>query len=200
MRAAAAGATVTGLDISPRLLEQARAKSTNVEWMEGDAQSLPFDDAAFDVVASSFGVIFAPDHDAAAGELARVCRAGGRLGLTTWRPNEGLHTIYARFADQEPSGPTFDDWGLEEGLERLLGDAFELRFEERIWRLEGETPEAVWELMTRAAPPVKATLESLDVPRREEFRAAMVDYWSNFAGEGGVSEPRRYLLVLGGRR
>lgn len=196
LRAARAGAEVVGVDIAPKLLAQARAKSTAIEWVEGDAQALPFPDASFEVVSSSFGVIFAPDHEAAASELARVCRS--RLGLTAWRPNEGLHAIYARFAEEE--GPASDAWGSEERVEALLGQAFELELEERVWQLEGESPDAVWELMATGAPPVKALLASLEPARRDEFRAAMLDYWAGFRTADGVSEPRRYLLVLGRRR
>lgn len=198
IRAARAGAVVTGLDLAPRLLEQARAKSSEVEWVEGDAQALPFDAAAFDVVSSSFGIIFAPDQEAAARELARVCR--GRMGLTVWRPNEGLHAIYAAFGGEQPEGRTPDEWGREERLEDLLGNAFELEIEERVWRLEGDSPEQVWALMADGAPPVKALVDSLDDDRRDEFRRAMIEYWSGFRTDGGVSEPRRYLLVIGRRR
>src|SRR5918912_2631100 len=84
LRAARGGAEVTAIDISNELLELARAKedAERVSWELGDAQSLRFDDGAFDVVVSSFAVIFAPDQEAAAHELGRVCRRGGRLGLT----------------------------------------------------------------------------------------------------------------------
>ena len=198
LRAARAGADVTGLDIAPVLLAQARSKSREVEWIEGDAEALPFDDGAFDVVTSSFGVIFAPDQQAAARELVRVCC--GRLGLTVWRPNQGPHAIYAGFAGEEANGPVADDWGCEERLEELLGDAFELELEERIWRLEGKSPEDVWTLMSVGAPPLKALLDSLDARRREQFRRAMIEYWSGFRTDHGVSEPRRYLLVTGRRR
>jgi SAM-dependent methyltransferase len=197
-RAARAGADVVGLDIAPRLLEQARSKSVEVEWVEGDAQALPFPDGAFDIVSSSFGVIFAPDHEAVAGELARVCR--GRLGLTVWRANEGLHAIYSAFTGEEPTGPTADDWGREGRLDELLGGAFELEFRERVWGLEAESPEQVWELMSIGAPPLKALIDSLDAERRAAFREAMVEYWSQFQGPQGVREPRHYLLVLGRRR
>jgi SAM-dependent methyltransferase len=196
LRAARAGAEVAGVDIAPKLLEQARAKSPEIEWVEGDAQALPFADASFDVVSSNFGVIFAPDPDAAARELARVCR--GRLGLTAWRPNEGLHAICARFAEEE--APRTDAWGSEEGVGALLGGAFELELEERVWNLEGQSPEDVWKLMSTGAPPVKALVDSLEPARRQEFRAEMLDYWGRFRTRDGVSEPRRYLLVVGRRR
>ena len=198
LRAARAGADVTGLDIAPRLLEQARSKSSDVEWVEGDAQALPFGDGAFDVVSSSFGLIFAPDQEAVAREAARVC--SGRLGLTVWRPNEGPHAIYAAFSGEQPAWPSPDDWGREERLRELLGDAFELELQERVWWLEGDSPEDVWELMSNGAPPVRALLDSLEPDRGAQFRAAMLEYWSQFETAEGVREPRRYLLVLGWRR
>jgi SAM-dependent methyltransferase len=199
IRAARRGAYVTGLDIAPHLLSQARSKSSDVEWVEGDAQALAFEDASFDVVSSTFGIMFAPDHGASAAEIARVCRHGGRLGLCNWRPNEGLHALYAKFAPEEPEQPP-ETWGREEHVRELLGEAFELEFDERTWYLEGESPEAVWDLITVSAPPVKALVDSLDAERRREFRSAMLEYWDGFRSDGGVREPRRYLLVLGTRR
>jgi len=198
LRAARAGADVTGLDIAPRLLEQARSRSSDVEWVEGDAEALPFADGAFDVVSSSFGLIFAPDQEVVAEEVARVCR--GRLGLTVWRPNEGPHAIYAAFSGEQPASLSPDDWGREDRLRELLGDAFELELEERVWWLEGDSPEDVWELMSKGAPPLKALLDSLEPDRGAEFRAAMLEYWSELKTADGVREPRRYLLVLGRRR
>jgi SAM-dependent methyltransferase len=195
LRASRAGANVTGLDIAPRLLELARSASSDIEWVEGDAEALPFADGGFDVVSSSFGLIFAPDQEAVAGELARVCR--GRLGLTVWRPNEGPHALVSAFAGEQPSGPSADDWGREERLRELLGDAFELELEERVWWLEGDSPADVWELMSNGAPPLKAFVDSLEDDRRAEFRDALVEYWSEFETADGVREPRRYLLVHG---
>jgi SAM-dependent methyltransferase len=203
LRAARAGARVSGLDLAPALVEQARAKAAgeglDVDWAEGDAQALPYEDGAFDVVASSFGVIFAPDAEAAAGELGRVCRAGGRLGLTTWKPNEGLHQIYARYAGADDGGDPAERWGDERPVRELLGERFELRFEERVWKLEGDSPETVWELMTSAAPPLKALVASLERERLDAFRAAMLEHWAGCEQDGRVVEPRGYLLVLGRR-
>ena len=199
IRAARRGAYVTGLDIAPELLSQARSKSSDVEWVEGDAQALSFEEASFDVVSSSFGIMFAPDHQASAAEIARVCRPAGRLGLCNWRPNEGLHALYDKFAPDEPEQPP-ENWGREDHVRELLGGAFELEFEERTWYLEGESPEAVWDLVTVGAPPMKALVDSLDAERRREFRSAMLEYWDGFRSNGGVSEPRRYLLILGTRR
>ncbi len=203
LRAARAGADVTGLDLSEGLLEQARAK-VQAEGLPltldlGDAQALPYEDSSFDVVSSNFGVIFAPDHEAAANELARVCRGGGRLGVTVWRPKPALSALYERFQEEPPASQP-EAWGDEERLRSLLGNAFELELHERVWSLEAESAEALWEFAAAAIPPLKAFAESLEATRRDEFRAAMVEYWRGFESDGEVSEPRPYLLVLGRRR
>jgi len=204
LRAARAGAEVTGLDIAPVMLERARAKADaaglEIRWDEGTAEELPYEDGSFDVVSSCFGIIFAPDHEAVARELGQVCRRGGRLGLANWRPNEGLHAIYAKFMPDEVQDSASGQWGDEAHVEGLLGEAFDLSFDERVWCLEGESPEAVWETMVSGAPPVKALVESLSEDQLASFRAAMLEHWSGFRGEDGVSEPRRYLVVTGTRR
>jgi SAM-dependent methyltransferase len=201
VRAAAAGADVTGVDISEPLLAEARAAAggLSVSFDLGDAQRLPYEDASFDVVSSSFGVIFAPDVDAAAGELARVLRSGGRLGLTAWRPNERLRALYARFGSRGPATDA-DRWATRAGLEALLGPAFALAVSEGTWHLTGESPEALWELMSAAAPPLKAFLGTLDDDGRRGLRSAMLEYWESFRDGAGVVEPADYLLVLGTRR
>jgi SAM-dependent methyltransferase len=201
LRAAAAGADVTAIDISAALLEVARAKSggERVNWELGDAQSLRFEDGSFDVVASCFAVIFAPDPEAAAHELARVCTPGGRLGLTSWRPEDGPHAVYQRFMPDDAFAVA-DEWGKEERVEDLLGRAFELELDEGVWHLTGESPQAVWEFMAEAVPPLKALLETLEPERAAEFRAAMLDYWTTFQTNGAVVEPRRFLIATGRRR
>ena len=202
LRAAHRGARVSALDVAPALLAQARAKAERealeVEWTEGDAEALPYEAAAFDAVASCFGVIFAPDAAAAAAELTRVCRPGGRLGLTAWKPDAGPHTVYAAFKEDQADDPT-DQWGEEERLQQLLGDAFELEISEGVWELDGDSPESVWELMTAGVPPLRAFIATLDPERLAAFREAMLEYWTGFLRDGRVVEPRGYLLVLGRR-
>jgi SAM-dependent methyltransferase len=201
LRAARAGAKAVGVDISAELLDVARRKEGGdaVRWDVGDAQALSYADGSFDVVASCFGVIFAPDVEAAAAELARVSAPGGRLGLACWRPDQGPHALYRRFADGEaPPGP--DEWGRDERVRELLGDAFELELDEGAWHLTADSPDAAVELMTEGAPPIKAMIATLEPEQREAFRAAMLDYWSGFERDGHVDEPREYLIVTGRRR
>ena len=194
VRAARAGAQVTGVDITEALLAQARAQDVPVTWDLGDAQALPYADASFDVVCSNFGVPFAPDHLATACELARVCRPAGRLGLTAWRPDRGLAEVYRPFADDPAEGREPFRWGDEDYVEALLGGDFELSFERRGFVYPQETGEEIWELMTSSAPPMRLLVESIDDERREGLHRAFVEYYD--------LEPRErpYLLTTGRKR
>jgi ubiquinone/menaquinone biosynthesis C-methylase UbiE len=204
IRAARARAEVTALDITPALLDQARAAAVavgvDVELVEGDAQALPFGNADFAVVSSCFGVIFAPDRVAAARELARVCRPGGRLGLTAWRPDQGFHTLAERFLDERPASDAAA-WGEDGALEELLGDAFELEIEERTLLHEAVSLEAHYEWVITAVPPMAAFISKLDPSRHEEFREYFRETHARFVQpDGRLVEERRYLLALGARR
>jgi len=129
--AAQRGARVVGLDVTPELLEHARRRAAEagleVEWVEGDAQELPFADASFDRVVSTFGAMFAPDHARAAAELVRVCRPGGRIAMVTWA-NDGfageLFKLSGRFMPPPPPGvqpPPL--WGVESHVAEVFGAA-----------------------------------------------------------------------------
>jgi ubiquinone/menaquinone biosynthesis C-methylase UbiE len=110
LRAAAAGARVVGLDLTPELFVTARRRAADpyrvtVEWIEGDAEELPFADASFDHVLSVFGVQFAPRHDVVAGELARVCRPGGHVGLVNWTPTGVIGELFTIMSGYLPAPP-----------------------------------------------------------------------------------------------
>ena len=203
LRAARAGAQATGLDISEPLLEQARVKAERERLVAafelGDAQALPYGDASFDVVASCFAVMFPPDAHRVASELGRVLRPGGRLGLTTWVPNDAMARIYARFQREPPAGDV-EQWGSPERVRELLERDLELAIETGTWRYEAGSAEELWQLAETATPPTKAFLATLDDARRADYRAAMLEHWNRYRTEEGVSEPRDYLLVLGTRR
>ena len=129
--AAARGARVVGADVTPELFEHGRRRAAEtgveVDWVEADAQELPFDAAAFDRVISTFGAMFAPDHARAASELVRVCRPGGRIGMTTWT-NDGfageLFVLTGRFMPPPPPGvqpPPL--WGDQGHVREVFGAA-----------------------------------------------------------------------------
>ena len=169
----------------------------------GDAEHLPYADASFDVVASAHGVVFAADHAAAARELARVCRAGGRLGITAWRAGgagDDFARMLARFQPPSPPGPSPDDWGREQHTTELLGDAFELEFVPDVWIQTGESGEAISKLLTSCSPPFKTLAESLDPERRAELHIAWVDYYESYGHHDAIRAPNEYMLILGTRR
>jgi len=163
----AAGARVVGVDTSPRLLEVARERVPGAEFVLADGAGLPFEDASFDAAVSVFGVIFARPADAAAREIARVVRPGGRVVVTTW-PRRGhlfelVSLLYAaRARVHGDDGPPAVDWGDPEVLERLLGPHGGLEVAERLLVPDDATPEEVWDRWERQHPiwiGARATLE-----------------------------------------
>jgi SAM-dependent methyltransferase len=198
IRAAAAGAQVTGVDIAPGMLEGARSKAPEIEFELGDCQALRYEDGSFEVVSSCFGFIFAPDHEATARELARVC--AGRLGFTAWEPHPELRDLYDSFDLQAPEGRHPFEWGKREHVEELLGPFFALEADRDVWILEGKDGAELWELWSRSAPPFRAMIAELDETRRPAFREAYIDFCERYREGDRVRVPRPYLLVLGKRR
>jgi ubiquinone/menaquinone biosynthesis C-methylase UbiE len=205
IRAARAGAAVTAIDIAAPMIEKARRraeeKGVDVSFDLGDVEYLPYEDGCFDVLASAFGLIFAPDHANVASELARVSRHGGRLGFTAWKPNPKLSELYRRFTDEPIAGREAYEWGREDHVEDMLGQDFELEFEDGTLWLEAASGEEIWKLFSESAPPVIALLQRLDAERAEEFHGAFVELYESYrTKDDGVRAPRRYLLVLGRRK
>jgi SAM-dependent methyltransferase len=209
-RAAAAGAQVVGIDLAPALIETARQlaaeKGLEIDYRVGDCEHLEgIGDASFDVVSSTFGVMFAPNQSAAARELVRVVRPGGRLGLACWTPEGGIGAMLqftSEFQPPPPEGAGIPlDWGRPEHVERLLGDAFDLRFEKRTSILSIPSGEEYWQLFVTNFGPVRTLAESMEDERREEFHRAWVDFFeTNYRANGSIEHPRDYLLVLGTRK
>jgi SAM-dependent methyltransferase len=205
MRAARTGATVTAIDIAEPMLEKARRRAEeeglDVRFDLGDVEYLPYDDGCFDVLLSNFGVIFAPDHANVAAELARVARPGGRLGFTAWKPNPKLGELYRRFTEQPIEGREAYEWGREDHVEDMLGEDFELEFDDGTLWLEADSGEEIWKLFSESARPVIALIHQLDEDRREDFHGAFVELYDSYrTKDGRVRAPRRYLLVLGRRK
>src|SRR5215204_2593255 len=107
--AALAGAHVTASDLTPELLEAGRARAeaagAELDWVEADAERLPFEDESFDIVMSAIGVMFAPHHQIAADELVRVCRPGGRIGLLSWTPQGMIGDLFRTMGKFNPPPP-----------------------------------------------------------------------------------------------
>jgi len=205
-RAAARGATVTGIDLAPVLIDTARERAGElglvIDYRVGDCEQLELPDASFDAVSSTCGVMFSPDHEATARELARVTRPGGRMALANWTPTGGLARMFSVMAPFMPAPPPSNpfDWGDEDRVTELLGDAFELQLEERVSTLHMPSGEAYWDLFSTSYGPTKVLADSLG-ERREELHRAWVDFFeSEYRFDGEIRHTREYLLVVGERR
>jgi SAM-dependent methyltransferase len=139
LRAAQAGGRVTGVDLTPELLEEARRLAADaghdIEYLEGDAEALPVADESFDVVVSVMGVMFAPRHRVAAAELARVLRPGGRLCVTGWSPDGEIGKLFKTLGSHLPDPPPIAEppllWGVEAHVRELFaGTGIALEFEQ----------------------------------------------------------------------
>ena len=203
------GAMVTGVDIADGLLQaaerQAAAERLPIRYLPGDAESLPFDDAAFDAIVSTCGVMFASRPEDAASELARVCRPGGRIALTTWTSDGNLFKMFQvmkRYmpvpAAPAPSSPF--EWGNTDRIRQLLGEAFELKFERAVSYYREPSAEAAWETFSTSYGPTKALAESLDPARREALRTDFIAFHAGFPTALGICVPREYWLTVGIRK
>jgi SAM-dependent methyltransferase len=206
--AAAQGARVTGLDLAPGLIEtakeRARQQGLDVEYVVGDCEQLPFEDGSFEVVASTCGIMFTPDHEASARELARVTASGGRIVLANWTPDSAMAGVFGVMRPFQPPPPEGAgnpfQWGDEGHVRDLLGDSFELEIETHESPLVHESGEGVWELFSGSYGPTKVLAESLDEDQREELHRAFADFHEQHRVNGGIRMPRKYVLILGRKR
>jgi ubiquinone/menaquinone biosynthesis C-methylase UbiE len=212
IRAAQEGAIVVASDLEPAQFEagrrEARACGVELDWVQADAAALPFDDGEFDVVTSSAGAIFAPDHQAVADELIRVCRPGGTIGMITFTP-EGMagdfFELFGRFAPPPPPGaqPTIL-WGVEEHVRELFGDrvsALELARRQYVERSAGGS-QGFLDYYKETFGPVVATYSMLDADGRAELdreALAFVERWNTGEPGGPAELPVEYLLIVARR-
>jgi len=207
--AARTGAEVTGLDLVPELLESGRAEAreagVEIEWVEGDAENLPFDDGSFDVSMSAIGAMFAPDHKAAAGELARVAKPGGVVANAAWTPEGNTGVFFATLTKHMPPPPEgFQSpvlWGTEDHLREIFeGTDVELEFERHAVHFEFVSVDAAVEIFEEKFGPVVAAREALEP--QGKWEAARADLVTSFEGfrEEGSNEAKwdgEYLVAVG---
>jgi SAM-dependent methyltransferase len=209
--AAKTGAEVIGLDLVPELLEAARENAAEagveIEWMEGDAEMLPFEDETFDVVISTVGIMFTPDHQRAAREAARVLKPGGRLGLANWNPDGSVGRFFRTVSGHMPPPPEgFQPpplWGTEDHVRGLFeGTGVELRFEHAAVTFKFDSADEATETFETKFGPVvtaKAVLEPEGKwdALRSELRA---QFEEEIAAGGEQGYPGEYLLTLGEKK
>ncbi|MCW3031442.1 MAG: Ubiquinone/menaquinone biosynthesis methyltransferase UbiE [Solirubrobacterales bacterium] len=206
--AALAGARVTGLDLTPKLLEAARGRAASagldVAFVEGDAEELPFDADSFDRVTSCFGVMFAPRQPLAAAELVRVARPGARIVFTAWTP-EGLNgRMFRTIGSYMPDPPAELKppvmWGSEDHVRDLFSDSgAELSFERHMVTFEHESPQSWLDYNERVLGPTimaKAALEPQG--KWDALRAELTKLYSdaNESDDGSMSVRAEYLLTV----
>lgn len=213
IEAAKRGAEVVASDLTPELFEAGRSRAeaagVELEWVEADAEALPFEDESFDVVISSIGVMFAPHHQAAADELVRVCRPGGRIALLSWTPEGMIGALFRTMGPFAPAPPPGAQppplWGGEDHLGELFGDRVEIEMLERdaLEVTAFEQPNDYGEhFKERYGPTIAARANAEKEGRAEEFDQAL----SEFCGEWNLGEEdaarfeMEYLLVVGRKR
>ena len=202
---------VTGVDFVPTLLERAReraaAERLEITFQEGDTESLPFDDASFDVVLSTFGAMFAPNQEKAASELLRVCRPGGKIGLTSWTPDSCLAEIERTSMSYLPKAacslkpPSL--WGTEARLHELFGDEIASLHVTRLSRVMRFRSEEHWLDFNRTyLGPARQTFLALGADDRERLARDIRDIIRRFnrSGDDTVVVSADYLEVVATRR
>jgi SAM-dependent methyltransferase len=199
--AANAGARVTGLDFSPELLEIARERAADamveIDFVEGDAQELPFEDDSFDRVVSTFGHMFAPDHERTAAEMKRVLRPGGVIAFACWTPEGSIGRMFRTLAELIPPPPGGTPpilWGTEQHVRELLGDA---QFERREIEWQDESVEAYARFMMDSFGPLLNAREVM-AGREDQLDAAFADYLraENLNDDGTLRFRGEYLLAV----
>jgi ubiquinone/menaquinone biosynthesis C-methylase UbiE len=199
--AAKAGARVTGLDFSPAMLEIARERAADamveIDFVEGDAQELPFEDASFDRVVSVFGHMFAPDHARTAAEMRRVLRPGGAITFACWMPEGGVGRMMrttAELVPPPPGGTPSILWGTEAHVRELLGDA---EFERHEIEWTDDSVESYAQFMLESFGPLLNAREIL-AEREDELDTAFTEFLrsENLADDGTFRFRGKYLLSV----
>ncbi|MGY1802547.1 class I SAM-dependent methyltransferase [Blastococcus sp. SYSU D00922] len=211
--AARTGASVVASDLTPELFEAGRARAAaegvELEWREADAEALLFADGEFDVVLSAIGVMFAPHHQAAADELVRVCRPGGRIGIISWTPEGFIGQLFATMKPYAPPPPPGASpppkWGSEEYVLGLLGDRVtDVATERRLLTVDQfDRPEDFREYFKEVYGPTIAVYKAIaDEPERvAALDAELADLARRSdRGQGSTVVDWEYLLLTATRK
>jgi SAM-dependent methyltransferase len=210
--AAKAGAQVTASDLTPELFDAGRRRAeqegAELEWVQADAEHLPFEDESFDVVISSIGAMFAPHHQQVADELVRVCRPGGTIGMLNWTPEGMIGSLFRTmgpFAPAPPPGASSPPlWGSEDHMRELFGGRVAWRTLERdVLEITAfEHPRDYGEhFKARYGPTIVARANASSTGRGAEFDDALdhfCDEWNLGTAEQARFE-KEYLLAVGAR-
>jgi SAM-dependent methyltransferase len=202
-------ARITGVDIAHGLVESAKELAAKeklaIEYEVGDAEDLPYDDGSFDAVISSFGIMFTSRPEAAARELTRVTRKGGRFSLIVWEPDSTLFEMFQVMKPYMPAPPTPAPpspflWGSVDRAKELLGADHQLGFETGVSNFYAKSGQDAWEIWVNHYGPTQTLAAHLDDTRREQFKNDMVKFHERFRTDLGVLMPRAYRVIVGTRK
>ena len=200
---------VVGADYVPALLERGReraaAERLEVEFVEADAQDLPFEDAGFDVAMSIFGAMFAPDQPQTAAELLRVTKPGGRIGMANWTPEGAVGQMFQTISKHAPPPPGVESplrWGTEERVRELFGDGVaEIRFEPRISRQPFRSAEHYIEFFRTYFGPTQMAYERVGPDGEQALTDDLLAFLNgaNTAGDRAMVLEAEYLQLIATR-
>ena len=210
--AAKIGADVTASDLTPELFEAGVAvpmtEGAELEWVEADAEDLPFEDQSYDVVMSSIGAMFAPHHQQVADELVRVCRPGGTIGMLNWTPEGMVGSLFRTMGPFAPPPPPGAQpaplWGSEQHVKELFGDRVDFRtLKRRMLEVTAfEHPRDYGEhFKARYGPTIAAQTNARNSGREAEFNGALgqfCDQW-NLGSADEARFEQEYLIAIGTR-
>jgi ubiquinone/menaquinone biosynthesis C-methylase UbiE len=197
---------VTSTDYVPALLERGRERATaeglTVDFREADAEALPFTDASFDVVVSTFGVMFTADQDKAAAELLRVCKPGGKIGLANWTPRGFIGQVFKTLGKYLPppagtKSPAL--WGTRERLDEMFGgQASAIAAEPRMFVFRYRSPEHWLDVFKTFYGPMLKAFAALDANAQAGLRNDLLGVVGEFnrANDGSMAVPGEYLEVV----
>ncbi len=203
------GAGVVASDIAPGMVEQGRARTEaeghDIEWVEADAEDLPFEDARFDCVGSVFGAMIAPRPRVVAEEMFRVVRRGNTVGMTAWLPEGPTYEMFQvtrSYSEPPPGLPRLEEWSREEAVrERFEGLANSIEMERRTLPWTADSPEAFVTDMERHAPmqaSAKANMDREVYARLREELVGLARQWAG--GDGPIATEALYVLIVARKR
>jgi ubiquinone/menaquinone biosynthesis C-methylase UbiE len=198
-------AEVVSTDYVGALLERGRkraeAEGLAVDFQVADAESLPFADSSFDVVLSTFGVMFTPDHQKAASEMLRVCRAGGRIGLANWTPDGFVGQMFKIIGSHVPPAPGLQPpalWGTHAHLEKLFGAKASVAAAPRSFDFRYKSPAHMVGIFRNYYGPLLKAFAAIDEAKQAHLERDLLALIGsgNVARDGSVVVPSRYLEVV----
>lgn len=206
--AAERGAIVTGIDITPKLVEicraEAEAAGLSIDIREGDAEALEFPDDSFDKVISVFGMMFAPQHELAASEMVRVCKPGGVVAITTWTlegMNGQMFGVIGKHMPPPPEGmQTPVQWGTEDHVREMFDDSIDWSFSREEVHFHADDAEEWFEFMEEKLGPLVLARTALEPQGKyEALREDLIAHYERFntADDGSFDGVGEYLLAVG---